>query len=143
MLRSLACHALFLVPLAGALVYQAAAPVRPVPVCGASLRAQAATVDQQLAWLLALVNERDGLMTPLELRQHFHADYLAEAGTPATIAAFAELADLAPLSVRQITRSDEARLVAQVDSAAGPARVSLTIDRRSGALESVLVAPSR
>jgi hypothetical protein len=143
MLRSLACHALFLVPLAGALAYQAATPARAVPVCEAAARTQPTPVDHQLAWLLALVNHRDAVMTPAELRAHFHPDFLAQTTTPEAILAIQELDAFAPLSVRQITRSDSTRLVALVDSSRGPARLSLAIDRRSGRLQSVVVTPQR
>lgn len=143
MLRSLACHALFLVPLAGALAYEAATPARPVPVCDGGARQQATTVDHQLAWLLDLVNHRDGLMTAAELQAHFAEDFLAEASTPETIVALQQLGELAPLTIRQVTRSDSTRLVALVDSARGPARLSLTVDRRTGGLQSVLVTAER
>ena len=144
MLRSLACHALFLVPLAGALVYhQAAGPARPVPVCDGAARQQATTVDHQLAWLLGLVNQRDGHVTPAELQVHFAADFLAGAATADTIVALDRLADLAPLSIREVTRSDSTGLVAHVDTARGPARLALTVDRRSGGLQSVLVTAER
>lgn len=143
MLRSLACHALFLVPLAGALAYQATTVARVVPVCATATRTQPTPVDHQLAWLLALVNHRDATMTPAELRAHFHPDFLAETSTPEAIVAVQELGEFAPVSVRQITRSDSSRLIALVDSRRGPARLSLTIDRRSGRLQSVSVTPQR
>ena len=101
-----------------------------------------ASVGRQLAWLIHLLNTRDGVLETREVEAHYHPSFLAWKPTASVIEASAYLAQkYAPLAIRGVQRAEGEYLDVLGDSAVGSVRVRLWVDGPTRLIRGVLVEP--
>jgi beta-lactamase class A len=98
---------------------------------------------EQLAWVLELVNERDGVAAQGELATHFHESFLQQVPLETLEPMLADIAaTLAPLVVQEVAPESSAlQLVTLVDASQGRIVITLSLDAESGQINGLLFSP--
>jgi hypothetical protein len=118
-----------------------AAAARPAPPLPPG--APDAPVGHQLAWVIDVVNQRDGKLRRDEIEAHFHPDFLAQVNVDQTMAAFLQLADgLAPLELGAIEAPRPGGLIARAKSKAGEILIHMHAEEKTGLIDGLLLKPA-
>ena len=98
---------------------------------------------EQLEWFLQTINARKGALSPQDAAQHFSKPFLQQVPPAQLAATFKQLSDaLAPLRLTSVTEKSPLKLLAQVATRQGPARVSLAVSAdASHTFDGLLVQP--